>query len=221
MKNRYPMVLVLFLFHTFVPVRAETVNSNLDATPTGWIQFANDRWLALGFTTDTRSSLFNSVTFSLTVFSPNSRPMSVGIYASNAGIPGNLLTGAQLQGDIPVSSGLYTYSAVNSVELMPNTSYFLVAGFDPFGFGGISQAYWNFGSHPATGAWEISTTMLWKHPTFGWLVATTTAAESTMFAIEATVVPEPAAGLLCCIAAVLARLQLRRNAGAIRPLKAS
>ena len=115
-------------------------------------------------------------------------------------LPGDLLAGGHLQGVNPVSAGMYSYNTITPLELMPNTPYYLVVGVEPLGTGpDIGQFLWRLGSQPATGSWDVSTTIYREHPLYGWFYSYTL---SPIFSIDATAVPEPSTGLLLVMAAM-------------------
>jgi hypothetical protein len=105
--------------------------STLGLTSSGSAHVGSDSWLAADFDTGTNAGgyLLNSVQLALGDASGNPHSLTAMIYA-DSNIPVGDYLGhnmGTLSGSLdPVTAGIYTFSPVTSLTLLPRTEYFLV-----------------------------------------------------------------------------------------------
>jgi hypothetical protein len=194
---------------------AATMFSNLGQEPVGSLAIASDSWRAEGFYTGTNAEgyLLNSI--QLQLGTPIGLPsgLSLGIYDRNGVIPGNSLE--TLTGAEPSGSGVFTFQS-SGLVLHPNRAYFIVATTTTPLASGAYQ--WEITSWvDQANVFGFSAGGLLYHSSDG-LTWTYSRPNNFMFAIDATVVPEPSAlALWLCGAALwLAVRGWRRNGCAVK-----
>jgi hypothetical protein len=187
-----------------------TYLSNLGQTSIGSDTVGNDSWLATDFFTGNNASgyLLNSVQLGMTDATGSPSGFAVMIYSASfgAGIsPGSSL-GSLSGSSNPSTAGIYTYSTVSSITLLPNRDYFIVItaettvvnGIYEWGYVGANSYNGNSGWTSRGGSFFISSNGL------NWHSGTSVGPE---YAITATAIPEPAAwslmllggGILICV----------------------
>lgn len=174
--------------------------SNLGQPSVGSLAIASDSWRAEGFYTGTNPSgyLLNSI--QLQFDTPIGVPSGFrfGIYDFNGVIPGGSLE--SLTGTEPSGSGVYTFQS-SGLVLQPNSAYFIVAtSATPLASGSFQ---WETTSWvDQTHAFDFGAGGFLYHSTDGntW---TYSRPNNFMFAVNATVIPEPSAIALFLLSASL------------------
>ncbi len=187
---------------------AATMFSNLGQTSVGSLAIASDSWRAEAFATGTNPGgyLLNSIQLQLGASIGTPSGFSLSIYNFNEVIPGNsleLLTGVE-----PSGSGVFTFES-SGLVLQPNSAYFIVAtATTPLISGSFKwdTTSWIDQSH----VFDFSAGGLLYHSSDGqtW---TYTRPNNFMFAINATIVPEPSSMALCLTGGILAASRYRRR----------
>ena len=217
------ILLIVTLTPQFAQAQGTTYLSNLGQTSTGSIAVGNDLWRAVLFGTGNNASgyILNSVQLMMADASGNPNDFTVMLYASDSnpagGNPGNKLS--TLNGSLnPTTSGIYPYTLVSSIPLLPLTEYYLVltAG-TPVANGAFdwslagtfsynSNDGWGVGNYEGSvGAVFSSSDGLSWHPNQG----------NLQFAITATPVPEPSTwsfGFLGCGVLIYVCTRIRHTA---------
>lgn len=181
--------MVLMAGPLFIQAQGVLYVSNLGETSTGNNAVGSDAWVAAGFLTGPNANgySFDSVQLLMGVASGNPSGFSVSIYTAPHG-PGSSLGNLNGSSD-PVAAGVYTYSAVTSITLSPDSLYLIVV---------------TAGTDVANGAYEWSQCAASFNSSDGWSVpngswfssnggswSTGSGSVDSQFAIYATAIPEP------------------------------
>jgi hypothetical protein len=167
---------------------AATTFSNLGQAPLGSLAIASDSWRAEGFFTgaNTDGYLLNSIQLQLETPMGAPSGFSLSIYDRNGSTPGSLLQ--SLTGPEPSGSGVFTFQS-SGLVLHPISAYFIVAtATTPLTSGSFQ---WEITSWvDQTHAFDFGAGgLLFQSPDgHTW---TYSRPNNFMFAVNATVIPEP------------------------------
>jgi hypothetical protein len=193
---------------------AQSVFSNLGQTPVGSLAIANNSWRAERFYSGPNTGGYTLNSIQIQLGTPTGTPsgFSLGIYDSNGfggNTPGNLLQ--SLVGPEPSGSGVLTYQSP-SFLLGPNSAYFIVAtAAKPLASGSfqwditswVDQAHvFDFGAGGLLFQSSDGNTWTYSRP------------NNFVFAVNATVVPEPsicALASVCCCGFLLSMRRSRKS----------
>ncbi len=171
-----------------------TYLSGLSQPSTGSVAVGSDSWVAAPFFTGANVEGYSLDSVQLAMMDASGSPsgFTVMIYANdvhNLALEPGISLGT-LSGSLnPVTSGIYTYTPVSSLTLLPSTPYFIVvtAG-TAIANGAYELSYAGANSYNPSGGWfslggvlTSSDGSSWPAPTVGY----------PQFAITATPVPEP------------------------------
>jgi hypothetical protein len=185
----------LFAPH-IVHSQGTTYMSNLGQSPDGNNAVGSNSWLAAGILTGTNASgyLLNSIQLGMADATGNPTNFTAMIYSAFIGgavLPGtNLCT---LDGPAnPATGGVYSFTAVSNLLLLPNTRYFIVlTAATTVANGAYEWSFINTASYNPNGGWGGGATLgslngsSWNPlPNYPQL-------DYSQFAINATAIPEP------------------------------
>jgi hypothetical protein len=172
-----------------------TYLSNLGQPSAGSLAVGSNSWVAAGIHTGTNPGgyVLNSIQLGMTDASGNPRGFTAMLYYAFAGGPpsGPGRSLVTLDGSLnPVTGGIYTYAAPSNLTLSPSAVYFIVL---------------TAGTAIANGAYEWSLSGINSYnPTDGWsnlggvwtssngsLLSWNSTSSFSLFAVNATAVPEP------------------------------
>lgn len=186
-----------------------TFLSNLNEPSVGGIAVGLNSQLASSFTTGDNVRGYRLDSVQLQMGQPNGNPNNfyVSIYrpARSEG-PGSLL--ATLSGALPLTSGIFTYSAPD-VLLSPLSRYWLVVRSDtPVANGFFSYNLTSSSNFVSGEGWSMRSGYDLSTDGINWSVAANTPLQ---FAINASVVPEPSSFVLLGLAGSLLFTRLARK----------
>jgi hypothetical protein len=209
----YFKIVVFFSLVVFSPHLAwpATVFSNLGQSSVGSLSIAQDSWRAEKFITGTNAAGYTLNSIQLQLATPSGTPsgLSLGIYNRIGATPGILLQA--LSGPSPSGSGVFTFQS-GSLYLNPNEEYFVVVTASTSSSTGSFQ----WGLTPWT-SW-VGLNHLYDFYEGGFLYSsqdgqawTYSRPNNFMFALNATVIPEPTAICLLSLSAGLAVLAHKKR----------
>ncbi|HEX5399244.1 MAG TPA: choice-of-anchor R domain-containing protein [Verrucomicrobiae bacterium] len=167
--------------------------SNLDQTPSGGLPIGSDSWYAAMFITGTNSSgyMFDSFQAGMADASGSSSNFTAMIYSALTGggvFPGNNLCTLDASTN-PMSAGIYTFTAVSNLMLLPSTTYFVVlTGGTTVAEGAYNWNYVGTYAYSQEGGWRTFANAFNSGNGSFWNSISST---DTQFAINATPIPEP------------------------------
>lgn len=180
--------------------QAATIISNLDGNDgTQSADLNATRNKGMGFTMPAGLGYtLNAATLRLETFGPNVQPV-VEIWSDSGGLPSAMLT--TLNNPTFAASGVanYDFTPTGTFTLNPSTTYWIVA----YGVGGADRYDWKASSPPLTPT-GVATYAGALFDTNG-PPPTTTSSIVCSFAVDATIIPEPAALALLCLGGLLIR----------------
>jgi hypothetical protein len=184
-----------------------TYLSNLGYNSTGSVAVRSDSWFAADFITGTNASGYtlNSIQLAMSDSTGDPSGITVMLYANDgnsAGAnPGSNL--GILNGSLnPVANGLYTYTTLSDLSLLPRTDYFIVLAAGTMVANGAYQ--WSVTGTPSPGYtsdhWGGEITFAYSSDGLNWNY---TSGIYGQFALNATPVPEPSDKMLLGFGGIL------------------
>jgi hypothetical protein len=145
---------VFFFLCVFLasPVFGAVMVSNLGESADNYYVADYEGPEAEGFITDGSSYQLTSVTVDIDNVRDSSGNFTLRIFNDNGGLPGTMVTNGLLSGPGNPSVGQNTYTATGSINLSPNTTYWVVAQVSS-GTGRYALSFTL--STSQTGAWSI------------------------------------------------------------------
>ncbi len=190
LATRFVVFAFAALFHSG-PAYSQVTVSNLGEAYSASGSTTFSSWRANSFTTDTSAYTLNSLTLRFSDSEDLYGGFFVGIYSDSASAPGSLVL--LLDGTINPNNGDITYTPATTLGLSASTTYWVVLGVSP-NTGSLfedSQTASDNQSNTGGASWLIGDNSLYSSDqgaTWAFLTA-----DSKMFSITATAVPEPGA----------------------------
>jgi hypothetical protein len=173
-----------------------TYLSNLGQPPDGSNTVASDSWLAEQFRTGTNASgyLLGSIQLGMADASGNPSGFTVMLYSASFGTginPGSNLD--TLDGSLnPAASGIYTFTTISNLMLLPNALYFIVltAG-TAVSNGAYEWSFMNTASYNPSAGWGGGVTLSSVNGSSWFRLGGNPNYDYSQFAFDAIPVPEP------------------------------
>lgn len=213
MKKRIIRGIIVFAVLLLAPqitnAQGTTYLSNLSQSSARNRAVGSDAWLAVGFETGNNASGYVLDSIQLAMIDSSGSPNAFAVMLYSAIGQGDYLPGnsfVTLNGSLsPVTGGIYTYTTSSSTILSPNTAFFMVlTSGTTIANGTYNWSYANTFSYNSAGNWRapLGQSAVDDYQSSNGLNWSFVGGPS-QFAITATPVPEPSAGMLVGFGGIL------------------